>query len=340
MTALVYTHYIGALYVACAALAVLLSRVPLRTRVSTLVCASIAALCFLPWLISIVEIYRQKHGVGANLDWQGHPSLYVLIQFFAAAFGTPEVRGGTALVILVIGLFALMALLPEQRPFRPSPVLLALLFMAFLPPFAVFFLSLPPINLPLFGIRHFLPSILAIILLCCYGCDRLVQRFRSHRALVFGTAAILLLGITLVPTLHSFAMRPSRVPYDLVSTQAQKDRAQGIPTYTTESSFYGIGDPVNFYCASKCVQHLPTDTRNLPPQLVLLYRPGSALDLDLFQHLQHEGFAEISTRHYTHGGFPGTTASLLQRPAPELGANTQRSPAPVSSPTSMRTSQH
>jgi hypothetical protein len=324
MTALVYTHYIGALYVTCAALAVLLDRAPLKTRLSTLACACIAALCFLPWLFAILAVYKLKHGLGANLDWQGHPTLYSLVQFFATAFGTPQVRAGTALVLLIIGFLSLMALLPERRPLRPSPILLTLFLMSFLPPLVVFVLSLPPINLPLFGIRHFLPSILAIILLCSYGCERLAQRFRAQQALIFSAAAAFLILITLVPSLHAFALRPTRVPYDRVSTQVQTDRAQGIPTYTTEVSFYGIGNPVNFYCASECVEHLPLNDHNLHPQFVLLYRAATPSDSAFYHQLQREGFSEILTRHYTHGGFPGISATLFKRvdtqPAP---ANSQ-----------------
>ncbi|MEO6983627.1 MAG: glycosyltransferase family 39 protein, partial [Edaphobacter sp.] len=94
MTMLVYTHYVGAIYVGFAVLAILLSHIPRTRRIASFVCAAIAALCFVPWLIAIEGVYNQKHGLGANLDWEGHPTIYSLKQVFASALGLLEVRGG------------------------------------------------------------------------------------------------------------------------------------------------------------------------------------------------------------------------------------------------------
>jgi uncharacterized membrane protein YhaH (DUF805 family) len=314
MTMLVYTHYVGAIYVGCAVLAILLSHIPPARRIAAVACASIAALCFVPWLIAIADVYKAKHGVGANLDWEGHPTIYSLKQVFASSLGIPEIRGGTTLVLLVIALLTLAAvLMMRHHPLRRSPVVLTLLFLSFLPPIFVFFLSRAPFNLPIFGLRHLLPSVPLIILLCCYGLDRLAQQTSARSTLVLSAGSVLLLAIGAIPTLQSLLSPPSRIPYDLISPEIVKDCAAGVPAYTTW--FYGVGEPVNFYSATPCVAQLPPDHRQLASQIVVLFRPESAREMQQYRQLQQDGFSEIEKHYYTNGvhGIYGTTLAILQR---------------------------
>lgn len=317
MTMLVYTHYVGAIYVGSAVLAILLSHIPPARRIAAFACASIAALCFVPWLIAIAGVYKAKHGVGANLDWEGHPTIYSLKQVFASSLGILEIRGGTTLVLLVVALLTLAAvLMVRHHSLRQSPVVLTLLFLSFLPPIFVFFLSRPPFNLPIFGLRHLLPSIPLIIVLCCYGLDRLAKQTSARSTLVLSAGSVLLLAIGAIPTLQRLLSPPSRIPYDLVTQEVRKDRAAGVPAYTTW--FYGVGEPVNFYCASLCVAQLPPDHQQLPSQIVVLFRPGSAGEAEQYRRLQQDGFSEIEKHYYTDGGrsIYGTTLAILKRSSP------------------------
>jgi uncharacterized membrane protein len=315
MMMLVYTHYVGAIYVGCAVLAILLSRVPTSRRIAVFTCATIAALSFIPWLITIADVYKNKHGIGDNLDWQGHPDIYALKQIFASALGLLDIRGGTTLVLLVIALLILTVLL-SRHPLRQSPIVLILLFLSILPPIIVFFLSRAPFNLPIFGLRHLLPSIPFIIVLCCYGLDLLAQRISSHSTLVLSTGFVLLLAITILPTFQGILSRPSRIPYDLVSKEVEKDRAAGLPAYATW--FYGVGEPVNFYCAAQCVAQLPPDHQHLPSQIVVLFRPRATQEMQQYRQLQQDGFSETQTRYYTNGehSIYGTTVAILRRSSP------------------------
>jgi uncharacterized membrane protein len=320
MTMLVYTHYVGAIYIGSAVLAILLSHTPRAVRIATLLCAAIAALCFVPWIIAIAGVYKLKRGISDNLDWQGHPTLYSLKQIFASALGILNMRGGTTLVLAILALLILAALLlGRQHPLRQSPVVLTLLLLAVLPPLAVFFLSRPPFDLPLFGIRHFLPSIPLLILLCCYGLVSVAQQTGSRCTLVFSMGTVLLLAIVSIPTLRGLILRPSRIPYDLVSQEVTRERAAGVPAYATW--FYGVGEPVNFYCASACVAPLPQDTQQLPSKMVLLFRANSSQELWQFQQLQQDGYAEIEERYYSDGEQDpyGTTLAVLTRFAPHRG---------------------
>lgn len=317
MILLVYTHYVGAIYVASAVLAVLLARTSRGQKVGVFLCALFAALTFLPWLAAIAGVYHQKQGVGENLDWQGHPDLYALKQVLASSLGIPSFHGSTTLVLLVIALLGLAAILLTPRHIANSPAPVILLCLGILPPVIVFILSRPPINLPLFGLRHFLPSIPCMILLCSYGLDRLAQKAMTYRAAATAFGAVVLLLIAAVPTMQNLRSRPSRIPYDVVSHAVMLDHAEGMPAYATW--FYGVGEPVNFYCATQCVNPLPEADAALPSKFVLLFRPRSSSDTQRLEQLQHEGFSEIQQQYYTDGGHSiyGTTLAVLQRSQPE-----------------------
>ncbi len=320
MTMLVYTHYVGAIYIGSAVLAILLSHTPRARSIAALVCATIAAVCFVPWLIAVAGVYKLKRGFGDNLDWQGHPALYSLKQTYASALGFLNMRGGPTLVLAILALLILAALLlGRQHPLRQSPVVLTLLLLAVLPPLAVFFLSRPPFDLPLFGIRHFLPSIPLLILLCCYGLVRVAQQAGSHSTLVFSMGTVLLLAIASIPTLRGLILRPSRIPYDLVSQEVTRERAAGVPAYATW--FYGVGEPVNFYCAIACVAPLPQDTQQLPAKIVLLFRPNSSQEMQQYRQLRQSGFTGAEEHYYTSGerSLYGTTLAVLIRTMPSAG---------------------
>ena len=67
MTVLVYTHYVGGIFVSLAIVSVWLSRVSLAAKLRTLGCGVVALLIFLPWILGEIGIYRAKHGLGETL---------------------------------------------------------------------------------------------------------------------------------------------------------------------------------------------------------------------------------------------------------------------------------
>jgi hypothetical protein len=327
MTMLVYTHYVGSLYSGCAVLAILLSHTPRTRSIAALVCAAIAAVCFVPWLIAVAGTYRMKRGFGENLDWQGHPTLYSLKQAYASSLGLLRVRGGTTFVVVLLSLLILAGLLAGRRAMlRQQPVVLTLLLLSVIPPLAVFVLSRPPIDLPLFGLRHILPSIPPLILLCCYGLDRLAQRAGPCCIFFWSAGCAVLLAIASIPTLNSLISRPQRIPYDLAGQEVMRERAAGLPAYTTW--LYGVGEPVNFYCALSCVAPLPQDTRQLPAKIVLLFRPNSPKEMQQYRQLRQSGFSEAEEHYYTNGerSLYGTTLAVLIRTVPSTG-NAAAAPA-------------
>jgi hypothetical protein len=175
-----------------------------------------------------------------------------------------------------------------------------------------FFLSTSPFNLPLFGLRHLLPSTAVLLLLCCYGLERLSQASARWAPLVAvgGTALLLTLGT--VPTIKALQAGPTRYPYDMVERQVVASERSGTQSFAASS--YMEGEPVNFYCKSTCVQPLPEDQLALPPRLLLLYRSRVTEEEKRYRQLIQSGYADVGHVLYTNGqgGSWGTTAASLE----------------------------
>ena len=315
MVALVYTHYVAAVYVLFAVCSLLVSKLPSKVKILAITISVGAAFTFVPWLLAIAEVYRLKHGVGANLDWQGHPSVYDLKAIFASAIGVMEFKGATtlALILVVILSISALSLSPQGRSVRESPTLLVLFSLATVPPFIIFALSTRPFYLPLFGVRHLLPSVALMGLLCCHGVEVLAGHSRHFHRHIFAAGALVVLIMAGTPTLVNMAHGSSRFPYNSIARDVRFQIGVGRRVYTTW--FYGIGEPVNFYCGATCVQPL-TKEAALPDSIVLLYRPNVPTESQSYRNLLNkEGFTTVSDSYYTNGGHStfGTSMAILRR---------------------------
>lgn len=315
MLILVYTHYVGSFYVLAAVLALATCKLELRTKVMSVASAAVAALMFIPWLLAISAVYKKKHGIGANLDWQGHPGLYDLKNVWAAAVGVMHFRGAVTVAFLLALAFgmAAMVLTSSKNKLRQSPTIVALATIAVLPPLIVFLLSCPPFNLPIFGLRHLLPSTAALLLLCCYGLERLSQASARRAPIVAICGATLLFVFGATPTIEALRSGPTRIPYDLVAQQVEASERGGTQTFA--AWFYGEGQTVNFYCQSTCVQRIPEDESSLPSHLLLLYRPRAEEDKSQYLQLIQSGYVDVRHVFYTDGAANpwGTMATSLER---------------------------
>ena len=317
MTALVYTHYVGGVYVALLVLAASLSDLCGRVKRRVFGCAFLALLLFLPWLWTEASVFRSKHGLGDNLDWQGHPTFYEVRQVWATSLGVGTFPGATMLALLLAFLLSTTALvmISRSRGLRRAPVILALVLSGWLPPILMFGLSRPPINLSLFALRHVLPSTVLLLLLCCYGLERLTQLAATRSGLVAVAGAVCLILLAGVPTGQVLHAGPSRYPYDQVERVVMNAAVGGTPAYA--AWFYGEGEPVNFYCREACVQPLPAAEDTLPARLLLLYRPASAKERRSYQQLLQDGYVDRGHRYLTDGlgTAYGTMTADLERAA-------------------------
>jgi hypothetical protein len=317
MTLLLYTHWYSSLFITSAVLALLISSVPTRTKLLAVATAAGSALLFIPWILAILSIYR-SNTLNDQLNWYGHPTLWDLKKLWAASLGIMDFHGAiTATLVLILLLAAAaLVLVSRKETLRNHPTVVALAIMAILPPLIVFILSVPPFNHTLFGLRHFLPSMAALLLLCCFGLERLSQASRHQGTLVALSGAALLLAIATIPTIQAMRAGPFRFPFDRLAQKVQSAQSAGTPAYVVK--FYKEGEPLNYYCHSLCTQPLPTSDAQLPARLMLIYQPLSPNEASRYRQLIQEGYIDQGHLLYTNGygndDTWGTIAATLQRP--------------------------
>ena len=301
MTVLVYTHYIGAIYVIGAVLTLLLSRASRSTKVGALVAGGCAALCFVPWMVLERSIYVEKHGLGENLSWIGHPTLYGLRVVLIDSLGLLNVPMASTLELLVIaGLVAAgLIVVSRESGLRENPVVTGLLVLALLPPLTLFVLSVRPFNLTLFILRQVLPSLVLLSLLCAYGLDRAYGMTRS-RVLLYGGVTVLLC-MTVVPTAEAFRAGTARLPYYAVEKKVMVYSHEGDAVYAGN---YEEGETVNFYANCTCVKNLPANVSHLPHQIIFLYRPMSGQESAEHRALVAVGYADRAKDYFAPGQYP------------------------------------
>jgi len=301
-----YTHYVGVLVVASVLLGTWLSDGRRHHAITMFACAIIAAVLFCPWLFGEVKIYHRKHGLDENLAWQGLPTLHDLRNVWAQFMGLPQFRGATSIIFILGMSLIVLAVFYTFREFRTGEsdvtrhVVRTLLAVTFMPPAIIYAVSIKPFSLPVFGLRHVLPSLVAWSLLVCYGLCETVRHLwtsknKSQLAILVPAFAILVslqLSATIPGMKNNFDITPySNIARDLSS----KDPF--IPVYTTWP--YGIGETVNFYVAGhRRVLAFPPAIDGLPEGFVLLYRPDAPKEAATLQKLVAAGWASLGRKDY------------------------------------------
>jgi 4-amino-4-deoxy-L-arabinose transferase-like glycosyltransferase len=315
MTMLVYTHYYGSLYMIAVVLSLLVCSLELRTKLLAVGASAAAALLFTPWLYAVSDVYKMKLGLSSNLDWQGLPSLRDLKQVWAWSLGLVYFPWGTTTALLLIATLggAALFLVSSKETLRRSPAVVALVIAGVFPPLVVFILAGPPFNLPIFALRHFLPSTAALLLLCCFGLERLSQSSMRRAPLVALCGAPLLLFFAAAPTIMALRTGPLHFPYDVVEQRVGASWRGGVQAFAAD--FHEEGETVNYYCKGACVQPLPENEAQLPPRLLLLYKPSVAIEENWYRQLIQGGYVDTGHALYTHGyPFPyGVMAANLER---------------------------
>jgi uncharacterized membrane protein len=318
MTLLVYTHYYGILYVIAIILSLLVCKLERRTKAMALASAAAAAVLLAPWLLVVSSAYKKKQGLDQNLGWMHRPTLQDLGGMWAKSVDTMGLRhGAIALVLLLILALAAIALVQVSmhQTLRRTPAVVALVMLGVLPPLIIFLLSNPPFNLHLFNLRHFLPSMALLLLICCFGLERLSQASTRGAPLIAVGGAVLILLLGTIPAIKTLHDGPMRFPwYELVDRVKTSD-SMGAQAFA--ASFKPDGEAVNFYCESVCVQPLPENQAALPDRLLLIYVPETSQNQFQYNQLIHSGYAETNQVSYhifnLNGDMEVVTASLERR---------------------------
>ena len=303
MILLVYTHYFGCFYVLGSVVALMVSNVQRRTKLLAFAAGTAAALLLTPWLYAIASVYKSKQGLTSNLSWMQRPDLQDLRKLFAASLGVGNFRGGATLAFLIVMGLASVALFRASKAhaLRQNPAVIAIALMSVLPPCIVFLLSNPPFNLPLFLLRHFLPSLTLLMLLSCYGLELLNQSLGRQFRPISVCGAMLMLAIGALPSLLGPSRGPLRFPFYAVVPRVESSDRSGTQAFA--ASFYMEGEPVNVYCGRTCVEPLPAPAARLPQHLLLLYLPDFPSDAESYRRLIEEGYADVGHMSYAGTDF-------------------------------------
>ena len=311
MSLLVYTHYVGSVYVACIIIAVTISPVPKRAKLRIWIAGFVAACSFIPWILAEIGPARQHHGTEDNLSWESLPTVYDLKAIWASYLGIPAFHAATTCVFLIgcilVG-FSIFHRRREQNRFR-RVFLMTLAFTAFVPPCLLFVLSMKPISLHIFGARHLLPSITSYLLLAADGLVQISKYFRT-RTIALSLGAAVLFALELVPTAAATRSGPRRMPFRAIASAAQGK----LPIYTTWP--YGIGAVMNFYEHDhSAVRSVPRDLNSLPDSFVLIFRPGIRKEEEEFENLLKLRWQDERNRDFYNGERAGyyVRVAYLQR---------------------------
>lgn len=308
MAMLAYTHYVGAVYAGCIVLAVSIGPVSKRAKLRVWLTAGAAAFAFLPWILLELGPAFHHHGVRDNLSWESAPGLYDLKAIWADYLGIPPVHTATT-VVLFIGLifagFSVWSLRSEPTRLRRR-VLTTLICTAFIPPVVLFVAGMKPLCMPIFGTRHLLPSIIGYLLLVADGLIQLSKYFRA-RANVLATGVTALVILELIPTAMAMKHAPRRMSYQAIVAATQGRE----PLYTTFP--YGIASTMNYYeNGSSVVTELPSNTSYLPPDFVLIFRPGIQIEEQHFAHLLQKGCEDVHDSDFYNGSHAGYTVRVAE----------------------------
>lgn len=263
MTAAVYTHYVGALYVAAAVAAVILSDAPARFKYRTFAAAAAAAVLFLPWLFLLAPTYAQRNGLAVNLHWLVKPTLFDLGYSFAGFLGTPPLPYAISTGILLTSSLAAVAVFRGGRSIETLSLALA----ALAPPVLLYGASWMGDD-SFFHIRHLLPSYAPWLLLVSCGAADLAKRSRFPRV-TFALLACTLLAYTVgaLPT------GPIRRPLATVAKLITEPPLNTVPAFAVDH--YEIGAPVNFHAGTRRVRPTPRSGLGDVGSALLLYRADS-----------------------------------------------------------------
>jgi 4-amino-4-deoxy-L-arabinose transferase-like glycosyltransferase len=294
MAVIIFTHYVGTIYVICVAGCLALGPKSSIVRKRLCLVTVAAGLTFVPWLALESQVYIHKRGLAENLDWVASPTLYHLKLLWANYMGVPDFPGATTLVLILGSCFIGFGLVFRERTPLVTTALLTLAATALIPPILVFALSQKPLGLPVFGERHLLPSIVGWIMLVAYGLDRIASRLAVRRV-VYATGLLILLALQLAPTIAAVQAEPRRLSYADIAN----DVRGATPVYAT--SAYDVADPVSFYLGGRqTVTVLPCWREPLPATFILLYRPAIPSEQQQLTQLKDYGWTITQKTDYTN----------------------------------------
>lgn len=294
---LVYTHYIGWLFI-LSTLIIALSHERARYFWPWLRSVAVTFLCFLPWIIIEIPIYRVK-GLDVNLGWVKAPSLTNFLEFFSRlnsylfwkiGFLFSAAVAFTLIFAASIKLFS-VPFSPSREQHRKAALLLIgpVLFT----PFLLFLISIPPLDFPFWGYRHLIPAQAFFALLISFG---IIWFSRNSRVMAALCISFLLI-LQLIPTLDN-VLRYRLEPYNKVYVYLHKQIHSEDAIFTIP----GYARFINYYVKSPPIArplHKEKPVSELPASFWLVYRPANAEDSSWIKHLTDAGYSIQASQNFS-----------------------------------------
>ena len=286
---LVYTHYIGWLFILSTLPTVLLTA-RARDFWRWLLSVAVTFLCFLPWIVTEIPIYNAK-GLGPNLGWVQTPNLEAFLELFSRLNGHLSWRIGFLLSFAVacillfaagVGLFKAPSSLLRDL-YRRAALLLS--GPALLTPSILFLISINPLELPFWGYRHLIPAQAFFALLISFGVFRFSRNSRAWAALIISVLLIL----QLIPTLDN-VLHYRLEPYNKVYAHLLKETLPRDEIFVIQ----GDGKILNYYAKSPhFARPFPEEQSllGLPPSFWLVFRPANVDDSSQVKKLIDAGYS-------------------------------------------------
>ncbi len=293
----VFTHYIAVLYLAALGLGILLNgRTRIRLILKYFLSCLPAAVLIGAWMCFLWPSFQERGGLEGNLSWIETPLIHSLAYVFGTFNGAPPVNHGTVFSLLVLfGLTAavvcqMFILRTDDRAGIDRPIKFCLA-AAFFPPAALFLLARPPFSLPIWGLRHLLPSQAALVVFLVLG----LWRFFGERKKILVPACALLIGLQAGGS-AMWLNPPVRMPYDKVARVLE----DGYPrSFEVLAAWDGIAGPVNYYLKERpSVQLIPENADGLPASFILLYRPAIEREMAFYERARDAGWEDMETKEF------------------------------------------
>jgi hypothetical protein len=313
-SALLYIHYVGVIYIAALLGSAIICTTGWKGKLRWILCFAASGLAFAPWALTILLGPYHERGLAANLAWESPASLYNLKAMYGRFSGIPDIPAGTTLSVVVAGLLVCAACwwAARTKDETEKRIIIGCAAIGILPPLCLHLLSIPPLQLPLTGYRHLVPSQMpwAMLTVCgLWAVRHSLPRYSTAIGYAGVTALVLLQA---VPAVHS-SLHPRRIPYHEVAHDIERLPAI-THIYTTYE--YGVGQPVRHYLHNRQqVAGLPLTAAELPATFVLLYRPANSNESRRAQSLKAAGWHELDSHYYPadHSNAFGTQMQVMTR---------------------------
>jgi len=288
---LVYTHYIGWLFILGTLPAVLFAG-----RAKSLwrwgVSCFVTFLLFLPWLVVEFPMVKAR-GLRMGMDWVPQAKVSSFLDTMAIFGGKPFWKGGIFLPLLIstiliaaagVGLFKASRVSTGSRERRGAFLLGG---AALLVPILLLLICIPPLSLPYWGNRHLVPAQAPFALLLSFGLFSLARRSRAVAAL----GIFVLLCLQLIPTLDG-VLRFRLDPYNKVAAFLIRENKDARAVFVMPK--FGIGW-LNYYLdPGNQARDFPAGHKlrsKLPGLFWLIYKPAVEEDVVRLRCLLKAGYS-------------------------------------------------